>query len=563
MRRTLIAVVTVIVLAGAAYYGLFVVPSQQLRAGLDQTIATLPARYSVKYGGARYSLFSHTATITDLSIQGPASYPLNQTIAKITVEHPALDFVDQWNKAQANPSALKPDQAIPVADRVTVEGAKFSGNGGGATAGSGTIASSSLAKIRIYPWPFFQPGVPPLQDFGTVFLSALEAQKKVTAEQQALLAQQQKSLAQPRDPAQQGAAPTPADFQRLQKDALDALLPLARLEAVVYLGLGFDSFDSSGLDVTSVMPASAAAPFGNLHVAASKMHLAAFDRGIGDGSTTDGMVEEFGPSGKIAVDHASLGNMVLRDTAARLVNGAPLTMALLDGASFEGMEFDGMSVTLPTGGATQIQKIVLSNLTFDHSFLKSFGFNITGLKQDASSLDGRAKAAFQQLGLTTLTINIATSFQWDADKKTATLHDNSISIDELGSLQLNADLVNVGPSGVAGPELPGFSKAVLRYQDGSLINRLLSAGGKRTPEQLAQMRQAFAANMLHNLGAFAADPKLAGSVTAITDFAKTPQNLTVTLAPSAPVPLAAIKDLAAQGPQTLVDTLGLSVTANQ
>jgi len=77
------------------------------------------------------------------------------------------------------------------------------------------------------------------------------------------------------------------------------------------------------------------------------------------------------------------------------------------------------------------------------------------------------------------------------------------------------------------------------------------------------MRQGFAANMLRNLGPLASDPKLAGSVKAISDFAKSPRTLTITLAPPAPVPLAAMKTLAAQGPQALVDTLGLSITANQ
>jgi hypothetical protein len=558
MRWTWIAVAVAVILGAAAYYGLFVVPSQQLRAGLDQTIATLPPGYTVKYGGARFSLFTHTAVITDLSVQGPPPTSFNETIAKLTVEHPALDFMDEWSRAQANPSALKPDQALPAADRVTVEGAKFSGNGA-----SGNIASSSLAKPRIYPWPFFQPDVPALKDFGGVFMSALEAQKKVTAEQKALLAQRQRSQGQVQDPGQQAAAPTPADFERLQKDALDALLPLIRLEAIAYLGLGFDSFDGSGFDVAGVMQANPALPLGNFHFAASKMHLNAFDRGIGGGGTVDAMVEEFGSSGKMMVDHASMGNVVLRDAAGRLANSAPLTMALLDGASFEGMELDGMTIALPTGGTSQIQKIALSNLAFDHSFLKSFVFNITGLKQDVSSLDGRAKAALQQLGLSTVTLNIATSFQWNADNKTAALHDNSISLDELGSLQLNADLVNIGPADAAGPEQPGFSKAVLRYQDGSLINRLLSAGGERSADQLAQMRQAFATNMMRNLGPLAADPKLAGSVKAISDFAKTPQILTITLAPSAPVPLAAMKTVAAQGPQALVDTLGLSITANQ
>src|ERR1700722_1802643 len=98
MRRIVIGIAAAAMLGAAAYYGLFVLPSQQLRAGLDQAIASLPPGYTVKYGGARYSLLSHTAVITDLSIQGPASFPINQTTAKLTIERPALDLVDQWNK---------------------------------------------------------------------------------------------------------------------------------------------------------------------------------------------------------------------------------------------------------------------------------------------------------------------------------------------------------------------------------------------------------------------------------------------------------------------------------
>jgi hypothetical protein len=139
----------------------------------------------------------------------------------------------------------------------------------------------------------------------------------------------------------------------------------------------------------------------------------------------------------------------------------------------------------------------------------------------------------------------------------------AFGVAELGSLQLNADLVTVGSLKGGAPLMPGFSKAALRYQDASLIDRLLSADGKPTPDQLTQMRQAFAMNLLRNLGPPASTPKLAGSVQAISDFAKTPQSLTITLAPPAPVPLEAIKNVAAQSPQTLADTLRLSITANQ
>jgi len=178
-------------------------------------------------------------------------------------------------------------------------------------------------------------------------------------------------------------------------------------------------------------------------------------------------------------------------------------------------------------------------------------------------MDEPVKASLQRFGLTSITANMGAAFQWDADKKTATLQDAVFSVEELGSLQLNADLVNIGPASPAGSNQPGFSKATLHYRDASLINRLLSAGGQRSQAQLAQMRQMFAANLLHGLGPVASDPKLASSVKAISDFAQTPQSLTITLVPPAPVPLATMKDVAAQGPQALFVTLGLSIAANQ
>src|SRR5262249_51496864 len=141
------------------------------------------------YGSARYSLLTHVATVTDLSVQGPAA--LNESVAKVVIDHPALDLVDQWNRAQANPSALKPDEALPVADRIEVDGIKMAG--GGIT---GTMASAALAKMRIYPWALFRPGMPAPKDLGQVIDSSLEKQRKVTAQQQAMLEQAQKKQAE-------------------------------------------------------------------------------------------------------------------------------------------------------------------------------------------------------------------------------------------------------------------------------------------------------------------------------------------------------------------------------
>ncbi len=563
MRKIAIAAAAAVLLAGGAYYGGFVLPDNQFRAGLDQALAGLPQGYTGHYGSAHYSLLSHVATVTDLSVQGPAA--LNESVAKIVIDHPALDLADRLTKAQANPAALKPDDALPVADRIEVDGIKMSTG-----EAAGTMASASLARMRLYPWAIFHPGIPAPKDFGQVLAASLEKQRKLTAQQQAMLEQAQKKQAEgdgdndSNDHSSSDTGPSPAEIAALQKEELDAVLPVLRIEAALFLGMGYDSLDGAGLDVTASLPQPAGSPLTGLHATMAKFHAGALDRAVGGANTVEGLVEDLGQGGKISADRASIGDMKLRDPAMRLLNGDPLSMAMLDGASLGPIEFDAMSITIPAGGTAHLEKIALSEMSFDRSFLKSFGFSVSGFKQNVADLAPRAREGMRKFNLRSITANLGLAYQWDADKKTASLHDVAFSVAELGSLQFNAELVNVDPAaGLAAR--PGLAKATLRYQDASLINRLLRADAdeKLKVAELRQMREAYAANLLATLGPLASDPKLADSVKAISDFAKAPRNLTLTLAPSAPVPLIALKEVAAQGPQALVDTLGLSISANQ
>jgi len=562
MRKIAIAAGAVVLLAGGAYYGLFMLPDNQFRAGLDQALAELPQGYSGHYGSAHYSLLSHVATVTDLSIKGPGPAALNETIAKIVIDRPALDFADSWARAEADPAALKPDQALPVADRIAVDGITM--NGGGTT---GRLASASLAKARVYPWALLRPGMPALKDVGQVLAASMAAQQKIAAQQKQMLEQAQKpQTAEDGDTAQTAPdiGPSPVDIAALQKQSLDALLPVLRLEAALFLAMGYDSFDGAGLDATVTVPEGTGTPFGNIHVAMAKFHAGALDRAVGGANTVESLSEDLGPAGKISVDRAAIGDMKMRDTAMRLLNGDPLSMAMLDGASFGAIEFNGIGVTIPAGGTARLDKIALSGMAFDHSFLKSFGFTISGFKQNVADLDPAARESLRKFHLKTITANLGLDYRWDADKKTASLHDVAFSVAELGSVQFNADLVNVDPAaGLAG--MPGLARATLRYQDATLINRLLRADADERvkPQEMRQLREAYAANLLATLGPLASDPKLADSVKAITDFAKMPRNLTIALTPPAPVPLITLKEVAAQGPQALIDTLGLSITANQ
>src|ERR1700749_1930059 len=100
MRKIAIAAGAAVLLAGGAYYGVFVLPDNQFRAGLDQALAGLPQGYTGHYGSAHYSLLNHVATVTDLSVQGPGPTALSESAAKVVIDHPALDLVDRWNRAQ-------------------------------------------------------------------------------------------------------------------------------------------------------------------------------------------------------------------------------------------------------------------------------------------------------------------------------------------------------------------------------------------------------------------------------------------------------------------------------
>jgi hypothetical protein len=573
MRKIVIAAVVILILGGGAYYGLTIYPNQQFRAALDRTIAELPPGYTVKYGAATYGATNHRAEIDDLSILGPAPLAINETIANVIIEGPTLDFADRWNKAAADPAALTPDQALPVADRIAVQGIKM--NGGYSR---GTIADTSLVKLRLYPWALLHQGVPALKDIGGVLADALARQKQFAAQEQALIAQEDKAAgaddsqdaSKPRDqnqPAKPMEEQPQVDLQTLRKQQVDALMPLLRIEAAALLGFGFDSIDGSGLDVTTTLPADQVGDVGNIHIVAKAIHEGAIDRAIGGANSVDGLVEEIGlngKNGKISVDHAEIGKITFRDAAMRLLNNEPLSLATANGTSLDKIEMDGLSVSAPTGGTTHIQKIALSDIAFDRGFLKSFAFSIGALKQAAADLDDRGRAILAQVGLQSVTLNLGIGFAWDPDKKTASIHDTMLSVDELGSAQLSADLVNIDPANPGGDEKPALVKASLRYQDASLIDRILAASGEKDPAKLAQMRKQFAAGFLQAFGGLAADPKIALSLKAISDFAAKPNNLTITLDPPMPAPLDALQtELMEGGPQALVTTLGVSVTANQ
>jgi hypothetical protein len=544
MRKIVFAVLAAI-LVGGAYYGVFVIPNQRFRTALDEAIGKLPSGYSVRYAGAHYALLTHTAEIIELSVKKAGDVAATATIAKMAVKQPALDLQDRWNEAAANPDAFKPDQALPVAERITIQGLKIQ-----TPLGSGSVANSAIDTPRIYPWALLHSEVPALKDMPALFSSMIAQQK---ASQDALKQQQE-----------DGDNLTPSDIQAMQKQQLAAMLPLLRVEASILLGLGFDGFAGHDFDMVIPQPAMGAIPAGNLHAAIHEVKGGAFDRGLWGDNTITGLSEDLGQTFKISIASETVAGLGYREPLMRLLNGDPLSLAMLDGTTLGRAEISGLTAAALTGGPIAIQSATISNVLFDHGFLKSGAFAMTGLKQTVGDIpEPRSKAALQQLGLTTITMSMTAGFSWDADKKTASLHDVGLKIDELGALSANGELGNIHTGAPADSDAISLIHATIRYDDSSLINRLLGAGGKRSEKQIRKIRQQFATGLLQNFVGLQPDPKLAPSAQAVSDFATDPHSLTITLAPPMPVPLPDLRTIAVTGFPNLINVLGLSVSANQ
>src|SRR5690242_9075088 len=128
MRKWIIAFVVVVIAGAGGYYGwtdLHENIGEQVRAGLDQWIKTLPPEYAVTYKTVDYNVATDTATLGGLTAKGTGNQPFDVVIDQVEVSKPAKDFSAAWAQAVAAPAALAPDKALPVAGSIAVKGVTF------------------------------------------------------------------------------------------------------------------------------------------------------------------------------------------------------------------------------------------------------------------------------------------------------------------------------------------------------------------------------------------------------------------------------------------------------
>jgi len=520
MRKSVLWVVALVIVAIAGgYYGwtrLHDYSGEQFRAGLDQWIQTLPPGYSMTYKTAQYNVATDKATLGGVALKGTAAQAFDAAIDEIEVSKPSADFATAWAQAAANPAALLPEKALPVAGSIAIKGASI--HFGPA---SGTIASAKLEGLRLYPWALLHAGVP----------SFAEVQATVS--------------------------------KRSDPPKLEDILPLLRFEASILLGIGYDGYTVEDMRMAAKMPATQQMPATDVTYSVRRFGGNGYDRGMRGDAQLEGGTIETAPMGTLTLERVSMADMQLQRPLTRLLAGEPLAPEMLDGLALGRVEYAGMKIKTPDGKDVPVGTFSISKIGFGHGVPISGELSYAGLKLSKALMpDQRAQDVFNKLGLDTLTVSLGLSYQWDLDKKQITLRNVALKIDELGAVNLSADLADMTP-GEGWQARGSLSHALLRYDDTSLADRAFKAAALEMNTDPAALRQQVIAMVDMRAAALGDSPAIAAVVAAVKTFLGAPHSLTIELAPPAPVAFSALKAASTMPPGDIAALIGLTVSANK
>jgi hypothetical protein len=515
--RTSIVVATLAVLGLAAaggYYGLEVFPEQQFRAGLDQALATLPRNTTVTYKTAHYSVLSHHAVVTGMTVHGeiPGNppQPFDVTAATIETENPNLDFPGAWAHAMAAPAAFGPDTPLLVANSSTVTGMTVH-----SAAINMTEDSIRVTNLRLYPWALLHDGMPSWTDLQTALMPK----------------------------------PGPPDAGDLRT--------ILRAEAAAAEGIAYDGYEAGPAKVTEALPGI------DIQYNIRKMNGDTFDRGTIAGGTGEGITFSSSKVGAVSIDRVAIGPIDIREPMTRLVNGQVLSAALLDGIKIGRIEYSGITAQPPGQAATHIGSFSMGPVAFTRGMPVSGKLGWTDLMVSKTQLsDPRVLDVFDKLGLETMTMSFAFAYDWDVAQQRASVHDTMLKVNELGTITVSADLTNVIAS-TADLSRMRLAHARLRFDDASLVDRVLRAGAAQTGTDPAVYRQQIVDMVREQSDAQGvASPAMTAARQAAADFIASPHSLTIELSPAQPVAVMTLKN-ANMPPAMLATMLGLSVSTNQ
>lgn len=509
--------VAIIVVAVVLYAGLVIYPASRLRTALGQAQQFLPAGTSLSYQAAAYSLISGRASISGVTLRNSGPLAAEVTIDRIALERPSLKLGNAWQQAESNPKALAENAAVPIAAAIT-----FSGITIRTDKVTEKIGSARIERPRLYPWALLHPGVPTW----TEALAVLKTEP----------------------PAK----------------SLGAFMPLLRFEAALALGVGYSGAAATDISVTAEVPAAADLPAHAVTYSIARTDGPANDRGVFGAGSAEHVVLQLGaPAGTMTIERMTIARLNARQPLEAILGQSEPDPRMLDGLAIGRIAMAGMAIKPTAGDAIALGSLALSQIAVSDGVPVSAHLAWNGLRLTRAEMpDAKARLAFEQLGLDSMTINLDAAYNWELPASRLALQDIRLNVAELGSLNLSASLVGVTPSRDAF-DRARLAHAVLRYRDASLIARSLKAAAMAMHADPAKFREQIVAMVRGRMSAFADSPAIAQAAKAVVAFLEEPRSLTIELAPPAPVALTTLRNSSTMAPPELASLLGLQVTADQ
>jgi hypothetical protein len=509
--------VVAVLLAGGAYYGLAIYPSQLFRAALDQTLRTLPAGQAGSYASAYYSLLTQRATMTGVAYHHADPDGFDATASEIDLTHPAADFAAAWARAAADPGALAQDLALPLGDEVAARDVTYRD----ATA-SAKLATLQVARPRVYPWALLHPGTP----------SMAEARARLLEDTHA--------------------------------PELSDILPLIQAEAVWVYGVGYDGYSAQTLDATATVPPTPNTTATTIAYSIRTMSSGAFDRGDAASMSLDGIAMRSDVFGGIMIGHIGLEDLRASTPLGRLVAGEAPSPAMLDGLTVKRIVYGPVTIQPPAGPPGAIENFSLANVAFSHGLLSSGDVAVDGFRVRRDQMPNPALAEIlARLGTDTLTVSLDLGYRWDIDQQRMTIAGATLNIVELGKLTVALDLDRVASERDLMARAR-FVHGTARFDDASLTDRALKLvaahNGSGDPASLRKQ-------LIATFAQFAADPRTDAATKATADaivaFLAAPRSLQLDLAPPEPVPLLALLGITNMSPTQSIALFGVTAAANK
>lgn len=235
-----------------------------------------------------------------------------------------------------------------------------------------------------------------------------------------------------------------------------------------------------------------------------------------------------------------------------------------------GYEIEGLDVNVPAEGRIEIGKAELALSSTVPPIPTSFYSKNDGIRIPVSALDDdEAEAVLRSIGIEDIVWSDETRLYWDEATKELRLERLKMQMDGIGTAEASIRLANVPRELFEDPEGQGqvamvvaqFVDARFSFVDDGVTELGLEsmAEEQNLPADVFKqvlVEQATEATAVIQNPAFTAMVR-----TAVSDFLDKPGQITLTMSPPSPVPVAQLLGSMA-APQTLPDLLNIRITAN-